>query len=114
MKKFYPFPALWRCMPIVGLMCALALDAQAVEVKANRSCKVWAADKGVVTSLNHEAWLMGFMSGLATATDRDVLKGTDAAWIFVRVDSFCMVNPLKHIGDAGVAVFEELLKKKGF
>lgn len=99
---------------VMGLSAAM-VDAHAINVRASRSCGSWLSEKaqGRTTDSNfNETWLLGFLSGLAIQSDKDALKGTDNPSIFLWVDNYCRTNPLKDTIDAGMDLFDELVKQK--
>ena len=92
-----------------------ASHAEALQIRGFTSCGTWVKETqedgwGIVTS---RMWLLGYLSGKASGSGKDVLRGTDNDSIFLWVDNYCKANPLKDIGDAGAALFSELAKKKG-
>jgi hypothetical protein len=97
----------------VMLLCLgiAAPSAQAIESRGARSCGVWMSDKAKF-SVAHEAWLVGFLTGMALYSDKDILKGTDNESIFLWIDNYCRANPLHNLTRAGDALFEELVKQK--
>ena len=92
-------------------------QVNAVEVRGMPSCGTWVKDRrdGEVNwaHLTNISWLIGFLSGLASATGRDALTGTNNDSIVLWMDNFCQANPLKDIEDGGTLLFIELAKKRG-
>jgi hypothetical protein len=100
------------------LMSCLITSANAVVTFGATSCGTWVANKskneadGWASIIDHY-WLMGYLGGLATYSNADVLKDRDSNSIFLWVDNYCQINPLKNSADAGIDLFLELKKQKG-
>lgn len=58
-------------------------------------------------------WLLGYLSGLATYSGKDALKGTTTESLYVWVSNYCQKNPLDNLADAGGELFRELARRKG-
>ena len=61
----------------------------------------------------NEAWFVGFLSGMAFESNKDLLKGTDNASITLWVTNYCQKNPLKSLSQAADELADELAKKRG-
>jgi hypothetical protein len=64
-------------------------------------------------AMTNEAWLMGYLSGRASALNKDFLKGTDNESIYVWIDNYCRDNPTKDVDDAAKELVKELIQQKG-
>jgi hypothetical protein len=90
--------------------------AQAATSMGVRSCGKWVAAHseprgGTVDQIAVEAWLVGFLTGLAMESEKDILKDVDAPSIFLWTTNFCKANPLAGTDEAGYKLFLELSKK---
>ena len=96
------------------VLSATAFDAKAVEVAAPFSCGDWVKERKIdsVFQTISKKWIFGYLSGLAAASGKDILRGTGNESIFLWIDNYCQVNPLKSSDDAGNALFRELVKEK--
>jgi hypothetical protein len=99
------------------LISGLTLGSYAatVSVRGVSSCGGWIEDRskaGVGTLIN-ESWLVGFLSGVAFESERDFVKGTDNASLFLWMDNYCRANPLSDVASGGYKLFQELAKQKG-
>ena len=97
---------------------AISGEAVAVTVMGARSCGDWLSHKPLGQDKNwsrlvQEAWLVGYLSGMASGTDRDALGGSSGSSLFVWMDNYCQANPLDGIDDGGSRLFFELLRRKG-
>lgn len=100
-------------MLALGLMLSGAVNkASAVEVRGVASCGTWIQEQKADDSHISQLWLLGFMSGLATGLEKDLLNKTDSPSIFLWMDNYCKANPLKDVYDGGVALSFELTKRK--
>jgi hypothetical protein len=100
------------CLVIFGLMLtAMELGAQTIQLRGARSCGEWVKEKGIQATGN-QTWLIGYLSGIAVATNKSFLRGTDNQSIFLWVDNYCQANPLMSLADAGEILYFELVKQK--
>jgi hypothetical protein len=87
-----------------------------VHIKGGRSCGVWIEDRrskdklGEIGDMN---WLIGYLSGLTSAWNKDILAGTDNSSIYLWVDNYCQTNPMMRLDDAAEALARDLLQQKG-
>ena len=87
-----------------------------VHIRGGRSCGVWIEDKrnkDTRAEIGNQNWLIGYLSGLASAWNKDILAGTDNPSIFLWVDNYCQTNPLMRLDDAAEALARDLLQQKG-
>ena len=98
----------------VLISCAAIGDAQASAIRGSRSCGTWIKDRADTKwlALAEQDWLLGFLSGMAFYSSKDILNGTDNESIFLWVDNYCRANPLKSLYHAGDELFDELVKQK--
>ena len=77
------------------------------------SCGQWVQDRRADGKPEDSSrfWLMGYMSGLARGTDKDILKDTDSASIILWMENYCRANPLKSVADGADVLFNELEQK---
>jgi hypothetical protein len=106
---------------LLGLVALLVIgtthvaEAQ-ITIFGARSCGSWVKERPSKASISRtaqQAWLMGYLSGLASGTSLDALKDGDAESFFLWVDNYCQTNPLNNIADAGTALFLELRLRQG-
>jgi hypothetical protein len=87
---------------------------EALTVRGASSCGDWVAerDKKSIGTFGNEAWLLGYLSGIATVTNTSFLKGTDNPSLFLWMDNYCRENPLSDLSDGGSKLYLELSHKK--
>ncbi len=87
-------------------------DAQARQAP---SCGEWVVhrDKSDTLALGNASWLLGYLSGMASASGKDYPPGTDNASIYKWMDSYCKKNPLRDLSSGGNALAAELTGKSG-
>jgi hypothetical protein len=94
-----------------------AANADGLNIRGARSCGEWVEGHQVnVSTLDGtfaETWLIGYLSGIAAATGKDFLGGTDNASIFLWVTNYCRANPLNSLDEGGTSLFALLTKRKG-
>lgn len=96
---------------LVGLLLGALLNAQSQTIRGARSCGKWVTERNGIEGQS-TTWLVGFLSGMAAASSKDVLNGTDNPSLFLWMDNYCKANPLMDIDDGGNALFIALAKKK--
>lgn len=96
------------------ITCLMVSNAEAtVNLVGSRGCGEWANAK-TTNKTDYQAmsvWVLGFLNGLAIATDRDVLRGFDVFSISLWMDKYCASNPLSDVPDGAIALFAELKKR---
>ena len=97
-----------------ALLSASVGHAQTVYVMGIPSCGRWVEDRGKDSwaHVANRGWLIGYLSGIATGTGKDFIRGTDIASLVLWVDNFCKANPLKDVSDAGADLSRELIAAK--
>lgn len=102
-------------MLLSGLLLGpTAFDAQATQIRGFVSCEAWVREKEPSRVTYNKGWLLGFLSGMAVQSDREVFAGTGNESIFLWTDHYCQSNPRSSLGDAGSAFFAEQAKKNRF
>lgn len=101
-------------LTLFGLMLSTAAwDVWAVQIRGAQSCKTWNDDKAnPAAKAENEAWLLGYLSGLASSKNKDFLRDTDSSSFFLWIDNYCQTNPAKDIDDAADQLAKELTKQK--
>ena len=85
-------------------MTAIQASAQNVTVRGSGTCQAYldAKRNSVQEAVKDLNWLLGYMSGLAVATQVDVLgKGDNADFMLTWVNAYCQLYPAKYLSDAG-------------
>jgi hypothetical protein len=67
-------------------------------------CMVWSQVRVGKQGDRFESWVLGFLSGVATANlDYDPLRGAGAAGVWTWIDNWCQAHPNKLVVDAVTA-----------
>ncbi len=99
---------------IFTLLATTSINVNAVEMAGPMSCGVWIEKQKNKINYNiGQAWLLGYLSGIAIISEKDILKGTDNLSLFLWIDNYCQKFPLRHTSNAGDALAIELAKQKG-
>lgn len=93
---------------------AVPMCEAATTVRGAASCGDWVVERANhgVGTFGNEAWLVGYLSGIATVTNTNFLKGTDNPSLFLWMDNFCKSNPLSDVSDGGAKLYLELSERK--
>ena len=88
------------------------VEAQTVGIRGGRSCGKWTNDRAKEgwSSIVNEAWTVGFLSGLAMKSGKNIHEHVDNDSIYLFIDNYCRTNPLKSITDASLALFDEVVQ----
>lgn len=102
---------------ILTILCGISVNAGATGVMqiGTPSCGNWVKE-GINNSAMGGAyfyWLSGYLSGMAVATNKDILRDADTASIVLWMDNYCKENPLRHVDYAANELFTELKRSKG-
>jgi len=103
---------------IALLTLGIWIDAGAVTVMGSRSCGDWVKEHSETKpkdwdGITQDAWLVGFISGIAMIIQKDVLKDQSGESLVLWVTNYCKNNPLNSTSDAGQELFVKLKKKQG-
>ena len=107
-------------IPLAALFLALATgfsaNCGAVTVKGMKNCVAWlkSHSEHAPPSQNtfaDNAWLDGYLSGVAVARNIDFLKGVDEKVIHLWMNNYCSSHPSELIGYAADALSVELVKR---
>jgi hypothetical protein len=110
-----------RYRALLAGTCLLAIGCNAVayESRGARSCAAWRefrvdeAGGHPQSAAIYQTWLIGYLSGIVAGSGTDFLVGTDNAFVFSMVDTYCGQNPLRNLADAGTYVARQLMQQKG-
>ena len=86
-----------------------------VEARQAPSCGEWIVhrEKSDTLALSNASWLLGYLSGMAVASGKDTLSGTENSSIYKWMDAYCRKNPLRDVSSGGNALTAELSRTKG-
>ena len=104
-------------LTIITFSC-ISINANAVLARGVVGCGKWIAASERKASdgylfIFYQGWVLGFLSGSAVQTNKDILKNTDNESLYLWIDNYCRANPLKSLIYGSDALFEELKKKEG-
>jgi hypothetical protein len=75
----------------------------------NVTCKEWASQRDTNEYFSAGNWVLGFLSGTAWDSGRNILSGQDTKKLFVFIDRYCIASQKETISDAAVALAYHLL-----
>ena len=104
------------CLLLASNIIAVASPSDGgVEARQAPSCGEWIShrEKSDTLALGNTSWLLGYLSGLAASRGKDFLSGTDNGSIYKWMDNYCRTNPLRDVSSGGIALADELTRKKG-
>jgi hypothetical protein len=99
----------------LALVIATTTTNAQVTVRGSPSCGTWVKDReaGGSPRLINLAWVVGYISGRAVESNKNVIRGTDNDSISLWLDNYCRNNPLKSVDDGADDLFVELRRIKG-
>lgn len=104
------------CLLLASSISAVSSPLEeGVEARQPPSCGEWIShrEKSDTLALGNTSWLLGYLSGQAVSRGMDFLSGTDNVSIYKWMDNYCRTNPLRNVGNGGIALAAELARKKG-
>jgi hypothetical protein len=104
-----------RLMLIVVAMM-FSTNSNALIVMGNPSCGQWVKDRALqagdqTDALINKAWLVGYLSGLATSKRINFLKNSEAESIYLFMDNYCQKNPLNYVDNGADELAADLIKR---
>jgi hypothetical protein len=100
----------------LGLMVSVATSVAKADDQGKtamgagvHSCGTWTGERAArdVGEVVDEAWVVGYLSGVATWSDLDPLKGIDGNAVWAWIDNYCRAHPLVRINGAVDAFIKE-------
>lgn len=97
---------------IFTTLTSMPCIAKAVTLIDSPSCMEFLRDfnNNTYDTINKN-WLLGFLSGMAYTSGRDVLKNTNYSMIYHSVHIYCKEYPDASLDEAAESFFEKLEKK---
>ncbi|MDP1673023.1 MAG: hypothetical protein Q8L65_07885 [Burkholderiales bacterium] len=102
---------------LLFVMLSVTAPSWAITATGPTNCGGWVKDRkeGKGLAWQREAWLAGYLSGLAIGTGIEFWnKGGNLLSpesVFLWMDNYCQANPLKNTFDGGLDLFHEHTKK---
>jgi hypothetical protein len=101
---------------LFAFLIGFSANSHAVTVKGMKHCDAWlkSHSEHAPPSQNtfaDNAWLDGYLSGVAVAKNIDFLKGVDENVIHIWMNNYCSNHPSDLIGYAADALSVELVKR---
>jgi hypothetical protein len=102
-------------LSVLTALSMISANARAVIVTGAPSCGKWVHDRqqDAYPAVVDESWLVGYLSGIAHATQKDFLKGTNNDSLYLWVNNYCQANPLSYLDEAGDHLALELIRRAG-
>jgi hypothetical protein len=99
------------CVVLVVLLLA-GLGADAATIRGVPGCGYWLRDRepGGARSYFNAMWLVGYLSGAAVHSEKDILRTIDSESIADWMDSYCKANPSRNIAEGGEMLFDEIVR----
>jgi hypothetical protein len=94
---------------LYSLNCNATQENRVVEMGVF-SCDQWENLNTPSSIATKHEWLLGYLSGMATATQIDFLKGHEENSLFSWMNNYCHKNRLKSISDGAGVLIKELKK----
>ena len=104
------FCARWRALALT-LLLSSSVHADIVSI-GDWPCQEWQTRRLSSERLDPpQMWLSGFMTGLASAHEIDVLAITSGPLLFKAMDEYCAQHPQATLARGGLALFEQLRRR---
>lgn len=103
---------LFKSLLIASLILASTLGhADNIQMlgAGNVTCKEWKKLRDNNEYFSAGNWILGFLSGTAWDSGRNILSGQDPKRMFENVDKYCLANETDTVSDAAVALAYHLL-----
>jgi hypothetical protein len=99
-----------------AFLIGFSANGNAVTVKGMKNCGAWVKSHAEqpapsMKALADNAWLVGYLSGVAVARNIDFLKGVDDNTIQTWMQNYCSSHPSDLVGYAADALSVELVKR---
>jgi len=100
------------CIALVVLLLA-GSNVDATTIRGVPSCAYWLQDRepGGGSSYFNAMWLVGYLSGAAVHSEKDVLRTIDSESIALWMDNYCKANSSKNIAEGGEVLFDAIVRQ---
>ena len=90
----------------------LPLAQAQINIRGLPSCGTWVKERAAKSDLYERTWLLGYLSGIALGANQNFwgqqgVNSLDNESVHLWMDNYCRANPLKDVGDGGIALFLE-------
>jgi len=101
-----------RCV-VLALLLLAGAGVDGATIRGVPSCTYWLQDRepGGHSSYFNAMWLVGYLSGAAVHSDKDVLRAVDSESIAVWMDNYCKANASRSVAEGGEALFNEVARR---
>jgi hypothetical protein len=95
------------------VLLLVTFNVGAATIRGVPSCFYWLRDRepGGQSSYFNAMWLVGYLSGAAVHSDKDVLRSIDSESIAGWMDRYCKTNPTSNIAEGGEMLFDEIARR---
>jgi len=106
---------------LAGILLATSVFPAAAESRGTRSCSKWMEERrqaegkedlNKIPILISKSWFLGYLSGRASRSAEDWLKGTDNESIFLWLDNYCRDKPQQDLEAGAIALERELTQMR--
>lgn len=105
----------WLLIALTSFACLLSEVTLAAQIRGFASCGQWVTERDrerqrqgpTAQGLVYQAWLIGYLSGLASGTGKEVIKDFDDQSIFLWTDNYCRANPLRRTFEAADELYHK-------
>lgn len=100
-----------RCVGLAVLLLA-GSGVDGATIRGVPSCAYWLQDRepGGHSSYFNAMWLVGYLSGAAVHSEKDILRTVDSESIAVWMDNYCKANASRNVAEGGEALFNEMAR----
>ncbi|MFP3556948.1 hypothetical protein [Paraburkholderia sp. SIMBA_054] len=99
----------WLSVLTIAFTAICFNTANATTVMGVRSCGQWTArNASALDRAAAEAWLLGYLGGLATGSRVDVLRDTDYDSLMAWMDNYCKAHPIERVTSGAAQLYLEL------
>lgn len=86
-------------------------NSNAEAASGSASCRSWSVFATEEIRHEYEAWLYGYLAGIAHGMELNFMAGTEQKQIILWMDQYCKKKPLDYISDGGNVLANELIEK---
>ena len=101
-----------QCVALAVLLLA-GSGVDGATIRGVPSCAYWLQDRepGGHSSYFNAMWLVGYLSGAAVHSEKDILSTVDSESIAVWMDNYCKANASRNVAEGGEALFNEMARR---
>jgi hypothetical protein len=102
----------WLAIAVLAFSSLSLADGINMRGAGNLTCQQWSEQRASSEYFSAANWALGFLSGVAWDSGKDLLQDADSDRLLRAIDNYCSEHPSDSLSDATVALAYHLLESR--